>query len=93
MQDEFNPHTYRDAGYNRFFSRSINSLMDVSSLSRISNQGGGNNRTLNFDQLQVSGGLGDTLRIGRIFINGAKGQIQLHSESGEEVLRLGEIDG
>ena len=89
MRDDRNkPYTYKDAGFNRFFRRSIGSNSDTVNLRSIPSGGG---RQLNFDDMQVSGSLGDTLRIGRIPLDGKLGRISILDERDNEVLRLGDL--
>lgn len=82
-------HTYRSVGFNRFFRRSLNSNPDAVNLKSIS--GGGTSRQLNFDDAQVSGSLGDILRIGRINLDGKLGRQSIMDERNNEVLRLGDL--
>lgn len=82
------PHTYRSVGFNRFFKRSINSNPDAVNLNSI---GGGPSRQLKFDDMQVSGPLGDILRIGRITLDGKLGRQSIEDERNNEVLRLGDL--
>lgn len=89
MRDDRNKrYTYKDAGFNRFFRRSIGSSSDTVNLKSIP---GGAGRQLNFDDMQVSGSLGDTLRIGRIPLDGKLGRISILDERDNEVLRLGDL--
>lgn len=89
MRDNKNgPYTYRDAGFNRFFRRSLGSDPNTVTLKSIP---GGGGRQLKFDDLQVSGSLGDTLRIGRIPLDGKLGRISILDERDNEVLRLGDL--
>lgn len=81
-------HTYREVGFNRFFRRSINSNPNAVNLNSV---GGGATRQLKFDDMQVSGALGDILRIGRISLDGKLGRESIYDERNNEVLRLGDI--
>lgn len=81
-------HTYRDVGFNRFFKRSINSNPDAVNLNSV---GGGGNKQIAFDDVQVSGSLGDILRIGRITLDGKLGRESIFDERNNEVLRLGDL--
>lgn len=81
-------HTYRSVGFNRFFRRSLRSNPDATTLRSVSGSG---SRQLNFDDMQVSGSLGDTLRIGRILLDGKLGRQSINDERNNEVLRLGEL--
>ena len=83
-------YSYRDAGFNRFFRRTINSNPGAVNLSSAS-VGGGQNQ-LNFDNVQVSGSLGDTLTVGKITLDGKAGRQSVFDDLQNEVLRLGELD-
>lgn len=88
-------YTYTQAGFNGFFRRTLSSSSTMDRLSsRIS--GGGVSRTLNFDQMQVSGSMGDKFRIGsgdtRIEFDGPGLRISF-IQGGNEVGRLGDLDG
>ena len=87
MQNEDN--TYTGAGFNRFFRRSIGSDPSTTSLRTLPSVGG--SRQLNFDNQQISGALGDILRLGRINLDGKIGRLSVLDERGNEVLRLGEL--
>ena len=88
MNDD-SKYTYREVGFNRFFRRSINSNPNALNLKSVSPNGG--SRQLNFDNQQVSGALGDVLRIGRITLDGKLGRQSINDERNNEVLRLGEL--
>jgi hypothetical protein len=77
---------YTDAGFDAFLSRSIDNLSQVN----LDAQGPVSN-SVAYDRTQVSGALGDTLRIGTILIDGVKGRISIY-EGSSEVVRLGELD-
>ena len=87
MQNEDN--TYTGAGFNRFFRRSIGSDPSTTSLRTLPSTGG--SRQLNFDNQQISGALGDILRLGRISLDGKIGRLSVLDERGNEVLRLGDL--
>lgn len=82
-------YTYRDAGFNRFFHRSLNSNAQATSL-RSSGSGSSSNQ-LNFDNMQVSGSLGDTLKVGLITLDGKIGRQSVRDKMNNEVLRLGDL--
>lgn len=86
--DNDQKHTYREVGFNRFFRRSLTSNPDATNLKSL---GGGGSRQLNFDNQQVSGSLGDILRIGRILLDGKLGRQSIMDERQNEVLRLGDL--
>lgn len=76
-------YTYLDAGFNRFFRRSIASNPEAMTLRNSAMGGGSGNRELAFDRLAVSGQLGDILKIGNVYMDGRKGQITV--SDGERV--------
>jgi hypothetical protein len=84
-------HTYESAGFNGFFRRSIGSPGGLTTLRALSS-GSSSSRQLNFDDQQISGAMGDALRIGTIYLDGKTGRIKIHDEQGNEVVRLGDID-
>jgi hypothetical protein len=84
--------SYRDAGFNKFFCRSINSSNSTSTLQQISNTAG--NKSLNFDQYSTSGSLGDKIQIGKILLDGTHARIDIQGVDNQDVvIRLGELDG
>lgn len=83
------PYTYLDAGFNRFFSRSLGSNPANGNLTAMSNGAGSN--TLNFDQMRTSGSLGDKIQVGGITIDGTNRRIAIIDESGQEVGWIGNI--
>lgn len=85
-----NQHDYESAGFNGFFRRSIGSNPTATTLRALN--GRSQKRELNFDEQQVSGSLGDTLRIGVIYLDGKTGRFQIIPQTGEEVVRLGDVD-
>lgn len=80
-------YSYQDSGFDKFLSRSIDDLVQ-SNLS----QGGPVSQSIAYDRNQISGQLGDVLRIGSIELDGVKGRISIFDESGNEVVRMGELD-
>lgn len=80
---------YTDSGFDKFLSRggtpSLQGPLDVETTTT--------NNAVPFDRTQISGSLGDTLKIGNIFIDGSTGRISIYDDSGNEVVRLGELDG
>lgn len=84
-------YTYEDAGYNGFFQRSIGSVAQAQTLSSVPSGGSGNN-VLNFDQLQVNGSVGDTLRVGKILINGGEGNI-IVNDGQNDIMLMGYQQG
>ena len=93
MQRNNKPYTYAEAGFNGFLRRSIGSKATTGSLREMSRTTAPPTQ-LNFDNMQVSGSLGDTLEIGRILLNGADGQIDLRADASDDVVvRIGELNG
>lgn len=84
-----NPYTYLDAGFNRFFARSIDSNPANGNLLSMSNGAGSN--MLNFDQMRTSGSLGDKIQVGGVIIDGTNRRIAIIDESGQEVGWIGKI--
>ena len=76
-----NDYTYESSGLDSFFTRQQDraSLLEESSAA-------GSDSGLNFDNLQIDGAFGDTLRIGRIFINGSDGNIIVNDGENDRVL-------
>jgi hypothetical protein len=74
---------YTAAGFDKFLTRADQTI-------------GGNldavapNNAVAFDRTQVTGQLGDTLRIGNIHIDGISGRISIY-EGENEVVRIGEL--
>jgi hypothetical protein len=81
---------YRDAGFNKFFTRSINSSNTTDTLQQISNTAG--NKSLNFDQYSTSGSLGDKIQVGGITIDGSGERITVNRD-GIEVSAFGNTNG
>lgn len=85
-------YNYESAGFDAFMDRSIDQ------------SGGGNSggtldtqvyqsRETNYDAGGSSGSMGDSVQIGNIKLDGVKGRISVYDDNGNEVLRLGELDG
>lgn len=87
------PSTYMQAGFNGFMRRSIDSdgaatLRQASTNYRMSNR-----QTLNFDQVQTTGKLGDTIQVGDILIDGKKHRISIYDDGRvNETGRIGNLD-
>jgi hypothetical protein len=81
-----NEYSYTDAGFDGFLSRSI----DNTSQNNLDSQGPLSN-SIRYDSQQISGAVGDSMRVGNIIIDGVKGRISVY-DSGKEVARLGSID-
>ena len=65
---------YSLAGFGAFLTRSI----DDTGQSGLSVDAPIQSRAVAFDRQQTSGSFGDTLRIGRIYLNGAEGNIVMN---------------
>lgn len=78
---------YSESGFDGFLSRSIDNLTQVTLDSQ-----GPVTTSQRFDSTQVSGMLGDTLKIGSILLDGSKGKITITDTSGNVVVILGELD-
>jgi hypothetical protein len=82
-----NEYTYEQAGFDGFLSRSIDNLSQVNL-----DSAGPQSTAIRYDSAQVSGLLGNTIRIGSIYLDGVKGRISIY-DGNNEVIRLGELDG
>lgn len=94
MQRDSKPYTYASAGFNGFLRRTIasnNNTGTLRDLARSSTMP----TSLNFDSMQVSGALADTIEVGRILIDGASGNGRLdgRDENDQVVWRLGDLEG
>lgn len=84
-------HNYESAGFNGFFRRSIGSPSGLTTLRALSSSKS-SSKQLNFDDQQVSGAMGDTLRLGTIYLEGKTGRFKILDDQGNEVVRLGDVD-
>lgn len=86
-------YSYTDAGFNGFMQRSIASNVNIGTLGQ-SKRNSSSNNSLNFDNLQVSGNLGDTIEVGNILIDGSvgDGRIDGRDKNGTPTWRLGDIE-
>ena len=82
-------HDYESAGFNGFFRRSIGSNPTATTLRALNSRA---SRQLNFDDQQVSGSLGDTLRIGVMYLEGKTGRFKIVDDQIAEVVRLGDVN-
>ena len=83
-----NDYDYIQAGFDGFLSRSIDDFTQVNLSSP-----GPQTTSIRYDSAQVTGPVGDTYRVGKIFFDGAKGRISIYDDNGNEVVRIGELDG
>mgnify|MGYP001002121073 CR=1 FL=1 len=85
--------TYEDAGYNRFFRRTLSSNISEKSLKNVGAARAYKPQDLNFDDRQASGSLGDVIRVGSsIELNGQAERISIKDTEGNEVTRLGNME-
>jgi len=84
------PYTYLSAGFNRFFMRSIASNPANGTLLHMSNNSNAN--TLNFDQLQTGGSLGDKIQVGGITIDGTKRRISIKGVDNVDMGWIGNLN-
>jgi hypothetical protein len=81
-QDDYN---YNSSGFDDFLSRSIDNLNQANL-----DAPGPQSRSLAYDRAQISGSLGDILRIGNIFLDGVNKRIVL-SDAVTNRIVLGEL--
>lgn len=91
MQRGNNPYSYTDAGFNGFMRRSISSNVNDRTLSAM-RRNSTNVSSLNFDNMQVSGNLGDQIEVGKVLIDGVNSRIDGRESNDEVVWRLGNIE-
>lgn len=79
-----NGYSYTDDGFDAFLSRSIDNLSQINLDSQ-----GPQTTAIRYDSAQVTGSLGDTLRLGKIKLNGASGNITMN-DGNNDFLLIGE---
>lgn len=79
---------YIDAGFDAFLSRSVDSISQVNLDST-----GPVSTAQAYDRGQATGSLGDSIKVGKIQLNGVTGRISVFDDNGNEVVRIGELDG
>lgn len=85
--------SYENAGYNRFFRRTLNSNASERSLKNVGSARMYQPQDLNFDSRQTSGSLGDVIRVGSaIELNGQSERISIKDREGNEVTRIGDME-
>lgn len=86
-------YTYQNAGFNGFLRRTIASDPNMMTLNQMKRSTVGNN-SINFDQMQVSGNLGDTVEVGKLLLNGASGDGYLagRDDTQTQVWRTGDLE-
>lgn len=85
--DDGTIYDYTTAGFDKFFSRSVDNIAQANLDSQ-----GPVAIAQRFDDTQVSGALGNTIRLGNIYIDGVKGRISFFDDNGREYMRQGELD-
>lgn len=85
-----NPNTYdyTAAGFDKFLSRSVDDAQQQNL-----DAGGVTPMAIPFDRTQSTGSLGNTIRVGNINLDGVTGRISIYDDQGNEVVRIGELDG
>lgn len=86
--------TYTSAGFNGFFSRSIDAYSSAEALPSVSSvYTQGNQTEINYDNSPTTGTLGSKVQIGNsIVLDGNNEKISIIDGS-NEVVRIGELDG
>lgn len=74
-------YSYIDAGFDGFLSRSVDNLDQVNLDSQ-----GPQTTQIRYDSAQLSGAFGDTVRIGQIKLNGARGNITINDGNNDFLL-------
>lgn len=88
------PNTYTQAGFNGFMRRSIDASAAGTLRQASSDFSKTNHQSLNFDSVQTSGTLGDTIQVGDILVDGKNRRISIFDEGRtNEVGRIGNLDG
>lgn len=77
-------YSYEQAGFDGFMSRSIDTTPQVTLDSP-----GPQSNSIAYDRTQISGLIGDTLRIGKIYLNGSQSNITLNNGN-EDFLLMGD---
>lgn len=85
--DDGKTYDYTDAGLDGFLSRSIDNLAQMTLDSP-----GPTTTAMAYDRAQVTGPLGNSLQVGNIVLDGVNGRISVFDGSGNEVVRIGELD-
>lgn len=86
MGQDQSDYDYTTAGFDGFLSRSIDDLVQVNLDSP-----GPTSTAQAYDRAQVSGAVGNTIRVGSILIDGVKGRISIY-DNDNEVVRIGELN-
>lgn len=81
MNNNDGVYDYGDAGFDGFLSRSIDNTQRVN----LDGGGGPMTRSVDFDRGAIAGAFPDSVRIGRILLDGISGSIQVYDEDGNTV--------
>lgn len=93
MKNAQNEVSYEDAGYNRFFRRTLSSNATETNLKNLGANRQYQPQDLNFDGRQTSGSLGDIFRVGQqIEINGPRVGVIVKDIEGVDVGIFGDIE-
>lgn len=86
-------YTYENAGFNGFMRRTIASDPGSTTLSQMKRASLSSN-SLNFDQMQVSGNMADTIEVGKILIDGVTGdgRIDGRDPNSNTTWRVGDLE-
>lgn len=82
---------YASAGFDPFMSRSIDDAGGQAQATTLDEQTGSSNE-MNYDSMQQSGSMGNTLQLGKIKLDGDNGRISTFDDDGNEVVRIGKLD-
>lgn len=74
--------TYEELGFDKYLVKSILPKGETANVAQSS---------LNFDKMQVSGGLGDVIQIGNILIDGLNRRIVVKDNNGNDAVVIGEL--
>lgn len=88
----YTPYSYQEAGFNAFFMRSIASNPAAVALNTQQPPTTGQPNTINYDNTQAAGAMGDTFMVGQhVRIDGSSGRISTLDDGGNETSRLGDL--
>lgn len=84
------PNDYIAAGFDQYLTRSIDGYI-ATGLGNAEPRAGV--QQVAFDRNQVTGSLGDKLKLGFIVLDGTTGRISIFDANNNEPVRIGELDG
>lgn len=86
-------YTYTNAGFNGFLRRTITSDPTVGTLNQMKRTVSVMNN-INFDQMHVSGNMGDMIEVGKVLIDGASGDglVAGRDDGSNQVWRVGDLE-